>query len=473
LPTHARSRWSLVAVAVCLSACANPAPGLPPPGSPNGGPARLFFPLAIAVDPTGANVYVANSNFDRSFNSGALMRLSGSLFDTPTTNAAVPLPASLPSGSFALLDSFSSNMVFSAHSSRLYVTTRDHSTLSSAPVASDGSLACPKGDCSSDAIALGVAPLNFQDPFALSLANFTVPGDAGPSNVIVVSHLSQAPTSTDGIGFNTSVAVFREPVVCPATGPMPANCTASGTPFSSAAKLGYQMDLGIPGSNSIAVGPANEILVGGCFLIVPGGTDVPCLADPNQGLFFRANPLRFFFGDVGPAEPVMTQNLGPLLGSVNSGGGLINDLAVSSDGSSLYVANTTPNALLVMNLPQPGLVSPPPARATIPLAATPGRMVVLPRPAVGNVPRGDLIAITATASNALLIVDPLLGVAVAQIEPIGSQPFGLAAARLPSQLGSRVYVTLFNGCSVAAVDVFDDAPELSVLRSTVGGGCPQ
>ena len=45
------------------------------------------------------------------------------------------------------------------------------------------------------------------------------------------------------------------------------------------------------------------------------------------------------------------QPLGQLVGTGTTGGGEITDLATSSDGTLLYVANTLPNVLMVMETP--------------------------------------------------------------------------------------------------------------------------
>jgi hypothetical protein len=457
---------SLAATALVLvmSACDTSTPGLPPPGTPGGASARLFYPIAVGVDPCGQTLYIANSNFDRAYTDGTLVSIPTSMFNAPDGGSdggpfLQPFPTTAGSYSIGLLDTFASNMIVSGtctggqdENARLYVTTRNNGTLSSAFIAADGGFECfgagsGTQNCSGDAIAVSAPPLNFQDPFALQLASTTI--DGGVANVVLVSHLSQAATSTDGIGLDTSMAVIPEPPHTPPT---------SG-PWGSAA---YAVDLGQPGSNSIAIGPNNQVLVGGCFLLVPGGTQVPCLNDTNNLTYYHSNPLRFFFLDSGPSPLVVTLGMGSLLGTAGTGGGQIDDVAISTDKTLTYTAVETPNVLLVTAIPETNYV--PAVESLIPLTYTPQRMLVLPRAG-----QGDLIVIASTQSNALTIVDPTRGTIVAQIAPIGNQPFGMAA--IPTPTGYRVFVALFNDCGVAAVDIPTNTPELSAVTAIVGTSC--
>jgi hypothetical protein len=462
--TAALLRWSpLLAILLCLPACTNGASGLAPPGT-QGSDARLFFPTALATDDGGNNLYIANSNFDLAFNAGTLVQIPTSAFDSDSVDVPFPGPPgkTIPF-SIGTLDSFAGNMTFSTlnGANRLYVTTRQRPTVSIAPVQPNGSLGCAQSDCRLNAVVLDT----FQDPFALAKAQLPLPSSpATTSPVLLVSALGQLPTNANGVGENTAVAVIPEPANLPDTG------VSSNPPFSSVA---YTVNLGVPGSNSIAVGPASEILVGGCFLLVQGGSQVPCVGNPDKPEFYRTNILRVFDGNAGLAAQVFQRPLGPLLGTSTSGTAQTRDIAVSPAAPVLYVATATPNALLVTALPGPGTTTTPTSLGTIPLSNAPGRIHVLSR-----APLSDLVAVTATESNSLLIVDPSSGNVVSQIQPVGNGPFGLASIRKAalSQIvgggeGNRIFVSLFNGCGVAAVDVPDAAPERAALVSTVGA-CP-
>ena len=87
-------------------------------------------------------------------------------------------------------------------------------------------------------------------------------------------------------------------------------------------------------------------------------------------------------------------------------------------------------------------------------------------------------------TNSLLVVDPGAAEVVAQLEPLGKTPYGMA--ELPIPLGSttapvlptdvlttgyRVFVALFGDCAVAEVDVDLASPATAHLVATVGS-CP-
>ena len=80
-----------IALEFVFAGCNESAPGLPLPGTLGGGPARLFYPIAIGVDPCGTTLDIANSNFDRGFNNGTLVSIPTSMFEpnrTPPTATA-------------------------------------------------------------------------------------------------------------------------------------------------------------------------------------------------------------------------------------------------------------------------------------------------------------------------------------------------------------------------------------------------
>lgn len=434
-------RLAALAMLLPLLGCEGTADGLPPPPFDRT-PARFFFPTGIAATPDGRSLLVANSNFDRAYNGGTLLQIELAAFDRAAaepTRRLADLPAEHVLGQ-GRIDSFAGPVAVNADGTAAYVTSRDRDLLMRAPLQA-GNLACPQLDCTADAIRLGVQGLG--DPFDLVLGELHLPGGAGPEPVIFVSHL--APSGTATTSNEAYAAVIPERLAA-----------ASLNPFSSGA---YRVSLGRQGAAAIAFEPqGGQLFAGGCFLRVPGESVVACRLDVNDPLA-RRNILRVLLPGAGPTAPVPQFDLGPVTG----GRAETLDIELSSDGSLLYVATTRPNALLVLERPQPGASAAPVVRAVIPLAQSPGQLHVLPGPA------GDLVAATAIADDALLLVDPVAGRVAAQLVPVGDAPFDLTSVATPD--GHRLFVSLFQGCAVAAVDVPAGAPFQARHVATLGA-CP-
>jgi DNA-binding beta-propeller fold protein YncE len=437
------------ALAVTALACADATPGLAPPGL-DGKPIRLFFPTGIAV--SGTSLYVANSNFDRAFNSGTLVRLSTSVF--PPAPAVPPLlpPLITPAAAdeqVAFLDSYAGELRLNPAGTSLYVATGDHDLLNRISLTpATGEFNCPTTGttgCSTNAVKL--LPQNLSDPFAIAFATSST-GDPQ----VLVSHLSPESTGTTNAAKDAFLAVLPEAVISDAaapTTPVPAD------PFSTGA---FRIDIGTVASSAVIVDPVTNVAyVGGCFIRVSVNQVLPCGLDQDTTLV-RQNLLRIVQPRDGANAPVQQVSLGTILG-----GGDTTALALSSDGKLLYVATSRPSALVTIVLPAPGTTSPPVLRSAVPLATSPGQLLVVPGP------HGDLVVASATASDALLIVDPLASVVLKQIRPIGLGPYGLALAPAdPASPNDRVFVGLFRGCAVAAVDIPKDAPFNAFVSSTVG-----
>jgi DNA-binding beta-propeller fold protein YncE len=504
------------AAAWCVAlgaACANPQPGNPPPVTGTAVPA-LYWPIAAAVDPTGQFLYVASSNFDLAFTSGWVSQLSTSLFDQVSDGSVVPINASFAHSQ--LLDSFAGTMLLTSDvpcttsvsvpcfqtaagtGTRVYITTREQQLLSTAPVNSaTGQLVCAPSSsvsnvggagCSFNAVQLGkittsvntpggtcahdtdcptnatcshskcISTMFMTNPFAMTFTPFILPGATTASDVLLVTHLAPSPTGQPGIGRDAAVAIL------PVPGPTAAlTAPTSDDPFTS---VSATVDIGNQGANAVAVSPTTGITyVGGCFVRVQGELVVPCLADSSIPQFHE-NPVRFFYGGSGFNAEVQTSDLGALVN-----GGQTEDMAISSDGTLLYVATTMPNALMIIKAPVPGGESIPTLQGVVILANVPNRILVLPRPG-----QGDLVLVTAADPNvvlaetsAFLVVDPQAATVVADIEPVGSTPYGMAVMKTGT--GWRVFVTLFGACGVAAIDIPAEAPEQARHVSTVGS-CP-
>lgn len=472
-------RSILLAVLSALVACANPQPGQAPPGLSDTGPA-FYWPVAVAVDPTGTNLYVASSNFDRAYTSGWVSQFNTSLFNGVSDGSVVKVKPS-QAASVGNTDTFAGTMLLSTSAtnptvaSRLFITTRDHPAgkhctagnqcgglTSVALDPTNGHLLCAQAGCSLDALDLtrfsvGSNSYQMTDPFAMSFANQLLTPDGSRQNTIAVTNMSPSPSGQSGIGLDAVVAFVK----IPADGATPTAPTSTD-PFSSIVSA---VNIGNVGSNSLAV--ANGVVyAGGCFTRVAGETIVPCLADPSITQY-RLNPMRYFFGGALEHSSVDVAPLGTYFA-----GGQTKDLAISNDGKQLYIATSLPNALLVIDAPLPGGQPIPTLRATIPLANEPNRLLVLP----SHAGTPELVAVTTADSNvvlsnssALLVVDPQAATVRAQLEPLGRTPFGMTV--FPDTTHYRVYVTLFGACGVAAVDIPYAAPETAKHVSTVGS-CP-
>lgn len=436
-------RTVLVSLLAVFAGCEDADEGLMPPPF-NGEPARLFYPVGLALAPGGDSLFVANSNFDRAFAEGTLVQLDLQAFDAidPQTGRG---ELRVVEGGVGLLDSFAGQALVSSTGDRVFVATRESETLSAAPIV-NGVLSCPPDasraglpNCSNGAVRLEAQDM--ADPF--SLAPLTLQTETGAVPAVAVAHLSPL-ADDDGIGRNARIAILPESTI------------GTESPFTSGA---FTVDIGAFASSSVAYSPdLGELFVGGCFKLVASGTStVECVRDFDDPVSQR-NPLRTLLPDAGAQASVTTTNLGAVLG-----GGSTTGLALSSDGARLFVTTTRPNALIVFDTPPPATSSEPVARLVLPLAHTPSQMLVLPRP------DGDLIVLTATETDALLIVDPALGQVVAQVQPIGDAPFGLAARRDTDRF--RVFVGLFEDCAVAAIDVPDATPWAPSIVGTVGA-CP-
>lgn len=428
----------LVCVAALASACASPNPGLAPPGA-DGGAARLFYPLGIDVAPDGSRLYVANANFDRAFNSGTLVSFATSAFDTAAADPSHALAALPSDATAARLDAFAGVLRVNRDASALYVTTRDHHTLTRVALDAAGLPQCdPVQGCSAGAIDLAAQDL--VDPYALLLEDVVFPGATAPEPAIIVSHLTPASAGSGALAKNARVAVIPERLA-----------RASDEPFRNGA---LSIDIGVPSSSSLALDPASRRLyVGGCFTRVSADQAIACSLN-SDSTYFRLAPVRSLFPEAGGAS-VDFADVGFI-----TGGGETRDLAVSSDGLQLYVATARPSALVVVERTDTGKPAP---HAVVPLARTPGRMRVLRRAS------GDLVVVSATQSNSVLVVDPTDGQVLAQLSNVGKSPYELTSH--PTATGDRVYASLFDGCGVVAIDVPGDRPDRASVVSTVGS-CP-
>jgi len=441
--------------------CTRTGPGVPPPPFDGSAP-RLFFPSALAVPKNAdgapsapASLLVANANFDRAFDDGTLLQIDLAAFDDAASKPDRRLRTEdlgarlLGKG---LLDSFAGTMAVARPPDpareAAFITGQDTDRLSRAPMPG-GLLTCPEIDrdglkaprCSEDAIALG--PRGMLNPYAVRVVSYLFDGQSAPETAIAVSHMSPAPVGSGEVAEDARLAVIPERLA-----------QASSDPFRNGA---LDFDIGTPGSNSLAVSPTtNQLFVGGCLLRATPDTVVDCGRDPGQPQT-KLTPLRWFWTNAGSHAPLEVESLGSVLG-----GGDVQDLALSSDGSLVFLATARPDALVAVTLPAPGPVAPS-VRMVVPLGASPGRILPLARA------QGDWVAVSLTTTDTLVLVDAGAGRVAAQVRPVGKQPYSLDFSA--GTTSDRVFVGLFNDCAVAAVDVPRAAPAGMTRVGTIGG-CP-
>lgn len=425
---------SLLSLLACaaLVACAQSSEGIPPPGF-EGTPDRLFFPTGLVLSGDGASLYVVNSDFDRAFSSGSVVQLDVAAFDSaqPTTDLSSAVI------SRARTDRYGAELAISPAGDALFLPTSDPDALTRIPLAANGEVACAEEGCSLDRVDLGAVGLS--DPAAVTVAELQLPGASAPEPVVMVLSLAQELTNEDEEVPPAKLAVIPTRLA-----------SRTANPFANGA---FTVDVG-PGGTGIAFDErTGRAILGGCFERFRGGSSIDC-AVISQSPFFTLNPLRSLVPELGPEAPVDSLPLGGI-----TGGGSVTSLTFSSDASSLYVLTSSPDALVTLPAPRPGLPLDRP-RSVVPLSAVPRALAVLPRA------EGDLVAVTSLESDALLIVDPVAGVVLRQIRPLGVSPYGIAVQTLADRW--RLYVTLFEDCGVAAVDVPMDDPSQATRVTTVG-----
>lgn len=423
------------ACALLLACCAQSREGLPPPGF-DGNPDRLFFPTGLALSDDGSSLYVVNSDFDRAFSNGSIVQLDLSAFDAPSPVTDIA-PFVLTRG---LTDRYGSMLSKSPGGHALFLPTASPDALTRIPLATGGGIACENLNCSQDRVDLEAVGLS--DPSSVAVGEILLPGAEAPEPVVFVLALTQPATNEDEERRSARVAVIPERLA-----------SGAAAPFENGA---FTVDIGAGGAGVVFDAASGQAFIAGCFERYKGGGTIECSVN-EQSDFFGLNPLRSFLPQLGASAPVQATALGSA-----TGGASATALAISSDGETLFVLTTAPDALLAVERPisgdKAGRV-----KTIVPLPAVPRGLVVLPRP------EGDLLAVTSLESDALLIVDSVTGLVLHQLRPLGMSPYALVAQTLADKW--RVYVTLFEGCGIAAVDVPMSDPSASTLVATVGA-CP-
>jgi DNA-binding beta-propeller fold protein YncE len=128
-------------------------------------------------------------------------------------------------------------------------------------------------------------------------------------------------------------------------------------------------------------------------------------------------------------------------------------VAINADESKVFVLTRTPDTLITVSVENPADLTGNLRVQIVGSVALPGgpnALSVISRAGLGL---GDLIAITSTTANAVVLYDDQLGVIVADLPAVGVQPFGLAVDNRGS--AARLYVTDYGDGRIAVIDIPD------------------
>ena len=472
---------AIVAAALLLRCHTLPPELLPPPFGPDGPkPPRLFFPTGLAVASNG--LLVANGNFNRAFEAGTVVQISGDYIDSllkstidcdvdpatldqATKDACYPqiLPAEFIGS--AMIGNYAGPLALSSDHTAVFTASRDTATINAVQVRAtarpDGTLGClPNAgndatrDCRKGIIDLTAAGLD--GPYTVIPGDTIPPGTGSPLDVLFVS----------------SIVPHIETII---SGTPITTTSVAALSMQDPSQLLFQMRAGSQFvAGGFGVGPMvfdrsrRRLYLGGCFQ----RSSAFGSGEPGTGLCsgISTNYLRIIDVDAGSAADPDLIDLRPDVQSINTTQLLLDTpggpATPSSPITTLWATMRAPDTLVVIDLPaQPSVA--PRIREVIPLPASPADMLRIDR---GTSP--PLLAVVAEKIGAVSIVDTGRSQVVAQVGRLGDAPFNIASVDCPSKPGSAcLAVSVFHECRVALIEVPKDDPSRSALRA-LAGSCP-
>lgn len=389
---------SLLAAILLLAGCAQGTGTAEPPKN------DFYFPISVATVETiqGKPVlYVVSTNFDLRYSRGTVLAVDTAKLSEPPDG---PVDKAVdPNKGWAFIDNFGGEIAYYSKMPRLFVPTRyanrlyalgvDGATLSCLPTPTT-----PTQDCIDQGILL-------QDPTDHSIQTVDPFGVAIDGSKV---YITQVHPTDSPLGSGKDLTVYL------------AHIDAE--------------NLGVPGFDKIGLPPTEGIAV------TPRGTYLGGLALSGT-LEAGSQALRLFVNntvtDVGLTTATHIEEA--------------RSLAVSTDGTRLFVATRNPDGLLVLD------ISPDPATGLgrnrvlsfTTLPASPSATLVIPR-------KGrDLVAISCTAASTVALYDDELGETTGLVTGI-QEPFGLAKSTLPgNSAGARLFVASFGNHTVDVIDIAD------------------
>jgi hypothetical protein len=422
--------------ALVWAGCAAQTEPRPPPTD------RFSFPTGlvhrkVGNSPLGA-LYVASSNFDKCFDTGAVLAvdldnvglppIGGFTEDKELTDLKAGPNASVQIESFAgQMDVWEPR---DGRPARLFVPTRaENSYLHAIDIDANAktSLACvpDRGvrDCILGALSLtsNIAGAVDDAPRAPSPLGVRVSLNSEQKPEVWVTHI-EAADSPAGSAKNFRSYVVRVP----------------------GDSLGLNADSFFPLSGSVLTnGAGHATAIGARYAYVTGRAYVA--NDTTQAASFllrlvdRDDPTR-----------VLDSSLRLLYSTIEA-----RDIALSQNrvGNTerLYIVARAPDTLLVVDVSDPESLRPSVAVVdAVPLPDGANQLAVINRGVLG-----DLVAVTATTTGVVVLYDGALGQIVSQVDNVGLQPYGITADVDAAGNKARLYVTTFGDGRVAVIDIAD------------------
>jgi DNA-binding beta-propeller fold protein YncE len=414
------------AAAGCLLAACIPTAKEPSPGD------RFTFPTGLALSPDGKRLAVLSSNFDLKFRAGRLHVVDADAFADGDRAA----------GAHVEVPSFGGYVRWNGSGSRLFATARGDNLLLAAEVGADGAVTCLKdaaapgfGCDGLDTEAGGIVA-----PFGLAVGAVRDPAAGVQREVVFFGQLAPV--------FNAEGTLEARLGGVSALDPLGA--TFEGSSFSER--------LGVEGAGPMAFDAARgRLIVAGCYQRESTSSGVS-----SCNVAHGKNPIRIATPTPTGAR-VVELDLRAQVRSAQTTG-----IALSDDGSVAYVAMRGPDALVELELPEPGTL--PEVRSMTKLPAGAGNLARVTLP--GD--RGEWVAAVSGTAGVLSIYDERAGAVVGEArlqkdateEPV---PFDVAARVVGDT--AQFFVSLFRACAVVRVDVPLGAPWDAHVAARMGA-CP-
>jgi hypothetical protein len=425
----------LLISALVWAGCAAQTEPRPPPTD------RFSFPTGIVhrkgTDSTSSGaLYVASSNFDKCFDTGAVVALDLDTLGLPAIggNASgepvVITDLKVGADASVQIQSFAGQMdVWNRPDgrARLFVPSRaENSFLHGIDVEGKTSLTCAQNpitnDCTIDALSLTTDVVDKVDDVPRAPAPLGVRVSLnGAQPEVWVTHIEAADSPTG------SGKAFRSYLVrVPGESPKPTLSTAN---FFSL------------GGQGLASGAGHATAIGSRYAYVTGRAYVA--NDTTQSAAFL---LRLV--DRNSPSRVLETGLRQLYSTIEA-----RDIALSptrvGDTERLYVVARFPDTLLVVDVADAeGLRPTVSVVDAVPLPDGASQLVVMNRGELG-----DLVAVTATTTGVVAIYDAALGQIVSQVDNMGRQPYGISADVNTVTKTARLYVTAFGDGQVDVIDI--------------------